>query len=609
MRDESGAIATLTVLLLPALIGLSVLGTEYGASLSRKAEEQRNADLAAYAAALSYNVTQSQTSLKPAAERIALLNGRKASEVNANLITSPRGNGNNAVSAVMDVAQKLYLAPMLGIDHSIPIRAAAIAEVGGKAEACIQALSGSGSQSGVTLSGGAKINAPKCGVASNASVSVPCGTSLTAVTVTYNTSAPSQPCSGISSPTGAAKISKTQTTDLLKSQTGVTTATARISTLKSLASPSAPPPVANRDIEFPYWADPSFTSKLTAMGCTGTMSGATWTVGCTGSNFSFGKIKVGGSLVVKLIEDSPASSVWKIASIENSGTLSFGKGAFQFGKVNCYFGTFSICNTSGTLSFAGPSSFQLSGGFYGNGGSTAIFGTGAGNSFNFGTSSNGYAIYMEGGANIKFAEAGSNAFSMVGNVVTAAGGCADLGVAAQHDISGYLNAAGGVTLGAGVYTIDGYAAFGASYGGNVTCDGASVGIKGSGVTLVLSGKTTAPGNCSGTAFCIAAGYSSVVLTAPSAGTTAKLAIIGPTSSSVSGGASLDQGASGASVSGALYFPNGAFTMSGGASIGSGSGQCLQIVASRVTLGGGTAAASTCVGGTGGSGGTTVVLVQ
>ena len=54
------------------------------------------------------------------------------------------------------------------------------------------------------------------------------------------------------------------------------------------------------------------------------------------------------------------------------------------------------------------------------------------------------------------------------------------------------------------------------------------------------------------------------------------------------------GASNAIVSGAVYSPTGAFYMSGGASVGNGANGCLEIVANTVTLTGGTAAASSCI---------------
>ena len=94
------------------------------------------------------------------------------------------------------------------------------------------------------------------------------------------------------------------------------------------------------------------------------------------------------------------------------------------------------------------------------------------------------------------------------------------------------------------------------------------------------------------AFYIAAGYNSTTLLAPTTGTYANLVIIGPQSTSVTRGMTLAEGGT-ANVGGAIYFPDGALSLTGGASLSNTVGQCLQIVATQVTLSGGTTAASTC----------------
>jgi hypothetical protein len=103
----------------------------------------------------------------------------------------------------------------------------------------------------------------------------------------------------------------------------------------------------------------------------------------------------------------------------------------------------------------------------------------------------------------------------------------------------------------------------------------------------------------------------VTLVAPSSGSEEGLAVIGPTSSSNTNGAILTAGASGADVSGAFYFPDGAISFGGGASMGNGSGECLMLLGSQVTMTGGTAVASTCnIPGYSGSGSSgAVALVQ
>ena len=115
-------------------------------------------------------------------------------------------------------------------------------------------------------------------------------------------------------------------------------------------------------------------------------------------------------------------------------------------------------------------------------------------------------------------------------------------------------------------------------------------------------------NCSNTALCIGAGFNHVSLVAPASGTYENLAVIGPTSTSNTAGVSINEGASATNFGGALYFPNGPLTLSGGASIGNVLGQCFQVVASQIGLTGGTSATtSQCFSSSGSSG--TPVLVQ
>jgi hypothetical protein len=135
-------------------------------------------------------------------------------------------------------------------------------------------------------------------------------------------------------------------------------------------------------------------------------------------------------------------------------------------------------------------------------------------------------------------------------------------------------------------------------------------MSGSSVSFVISGSSTpSSGTCSGEAFCVASGYGHVTLTAPSSGNNTNLIVIGPSSSTNTAGATFAEGASNTSLSGAFYIPNGAFTLSGGSSVGNGTGQCLEVIASEVSLTGGTTLASSCTGLGGNTSGAAVVLVQ
>ena len=64
-------------------------------------------------------------------------------------------------------------------------------------------------------------------------------------------------------------------------------------------------------------------------------------------------------------------------------------------------------------------------------------------------------------------------------------------------------------------------------------------------------------------------------------------------SSAEGRHALSGAVSGASITGAFYFPYGTFAMNGGASVGSGG--CLELIAAQVNILQGTAVGTVCVG--------------
>lgn len=658
-EDCRGNVTIMMVFLLPLLIGVAALVAEYGYGLVVKGENQRVADLSAYAAALAYETTNSEESMQQAAERAAELNGVPGASATASFGPSPRTSGSNAITVRINTENRLFLAPVLGVGTTLPISASATVEIGGQAESCILALDPS--QSGVTLTGGTAITANKCAVASNASISVPCGTSITSSAVSYNSSPPSVGCSnGLVSPDGSSvKIVKASTPDPLATNAGILAATGRFAIVRAQNSPFEPnvSVPTGVDLEFPWWNDPAFLSKVDAIGCSASYVSSAWNVTCpSGGTYNFrnlvlrtvvnfnidgsdittynfsgdlkadgGTLKLGpgnyniaGRIDVGNGTLSIGHGNFRIAKgikVGGNGSLKMGYGTFRIGQIadNCIGGRFSICvEGSGRLEIEGPSDFELSSGIYAQGSGKVILGKDeTQNTYRIGSSSNGFALNSAGSAQIIFGDAlgNSSVFQLGGNVsVTGGGTCTVFPAADEHDIRGYLLAGGAAYLRSGTYTIDGYAAFGAHNSGNANCEGfGDIGVKAENVSLVLSGTSTASGACSGQVFCVASGYSNVTITAPTSGPMAKLAIIGPTTSGLTGGAALNQGARNASISGALYFPNGAFSMSGGASIGGGSSQCLQIVGSRVSLSGGTAASSTCVGGSGGS--STVRLIN
>jgi hypothetical protein len=242
------------------------------------------------------------------------------------------------------------------------------------------------------------------------------------------------------------------------------------------------------------------------------------------------------------------------------------------------------------------------------------------NSFSIGKASDNYSLNEANGATL-FGDASGTGdlFQMAGSITTGGGTCVAVSAAAEHDINGSISAAGGIVLGPGIYTVNGYVAAGNGSGGDASgcpTTGTTTGLTALGVTLVISGTSTVSCGSTASAFCLGAGFNTVKLTAPTSSSalgssTAGLAVIGPQSSSNTATAAFTTGATNTQVSGAFYFPNGAVTMSGAAILSDrvDASACLMLVASQVTLANGSAAGSTCTGLGGAGGGTTIALVQ
>jgi len=637
--DERGSVLIIGALALPLVIGVASLVTEYGLALVTKAQHQRVADLAAYSGALAYTHNQSESDMRSAAARLAVLNGVDAGKLTVALVDSPRTSGAKAVRVTINDTQPLFLAQVLNLNTDLEIASAALAEVGTSQQAgCMLALSGT--QTGITLSGGTQVTAKSCVVASNANITLPCGTKITTIGATYNSSSSPSICQWqptLVTPEGANVTPvKTATPDPLAGNKSVATAVARLKTVNAMTAPSAPTVATGQDIEF-AWDQNKTKAQAVAAGCTATWAQPLWTLNCgSKATLNFGTITVGGGINVAFNIQAGSGTTYNFSGpVNNTGsqmqfgpgtynmakgittgggtTTTFGAGTFRIGRSDsgCSGGArVSICNTS-TLTFGGPSTFELAGGFMNTGGATLTLGSGTTNSYRLGAGSSGEAIVIGGGSKTVMGDAtGANSvFEVAGHINGSGGSCLVIPAARQHDIDGNFLASGNVYLGAGIYTIDGYFALGANGGGGgASCNG-TTSVTGNDVSLVISGEQTpTSGSCSGYAFCIAAGYSGVRLVAPTSGTMAKLAVIGPQDAAKTAGALFTEGGSNGVISGAFYFPNGPLVMNGGASTGGLSDACFHPIASRITLSGGTSQVSECIGGAA-TGGGKVAIVQ
>ena len=634
LRDRRAGVTVLSTLLLIALIGVSALAVEYGQGLLQKAKNQRVADLAAYSGAMIYQSTSSTTSATSAVNNVMSLNGIPSGSATASLVSSPTGDGNQALKVSVTTTLPLFLARSITTSSRLPVTAVAYAEIGTNAPACLIALDHSGT--GITLTGGTDISAGSCAVNSNAGVNVHCGDTITTTTLNYNSSsAPNDPCSGIRPPSGQHLTeTKTTVTDPIAGNSSVTAAMSRLATVAALTSPSAPSVSGGAAVDFGYSAS-STQAALTADGCSGTLASNTWTVTCSGSGpFTFGKITLHGGISVNFNTGGSTSATYNFSNMIDfssgtafnfgpgtfnisqgiltggGSTMSFGAGTFNIGTLpngTCAVNGESVCHTGTSLTFGGPSTFVLSGGIYVPGGYILTMGAGSTNSFKIGADSAGNSITGSGGSKITLADStgSGNRFQLAGSINDGSGGgsCVTISAATNHDIKGYMSVAGGVTLGAGTYTVVQYVGIGVSGGGDVSCNGSTVGVSAVGVTFVIRASATV--TCSdgaNQAFCIGAGYGRVTISAPTSGPLQGFAVLGPSSGTA--GADFSNGASNTRISGVFYFPNGPITLSGAASVGdTSSGDCLQMVGSEITLSGGSATGTSCTtGGTGGSGG-------
>jgi hypothetical protein len=610
------------------LLGMADLAVQYGFSLVVQVRDQRIADVSAYAGALAYtNSTASGTTAaaQSAASYLTSLNGN--SSVGASIVVSPRGDGNNAVQAVVSTSYQVKLR-----NATLAISEQGTAEIVPGATACIIALTTSGTEgNGILMSGGVSLSAPNCTVATNAAVSAACGTTITTKQLDWDSSSYSNTtCNNsysnvVTSSDTLAPVKKAATANPLSGNTEIAALMDQLSAVNSMTAPSGPSVSGGTNITFANSVSGSTTFPVD--GCTGSFvsSTVTWTVTCpAGGNYTFGSLNVSTGVTVNF-DTAHTTSTYNFSGIvDNEGTLNFGSGTFNMaaglengassssafvmtmgsGTYNigkspytCGAGQQSIC-TFGPLTIAGPVNMTLSNGIYNGGNSAVSIGANStANSYDFGPSdSDGYAI-NQGGASgsMTLASAASGSFDIVGNISNASNGgasCMTLPAAGQHNIYGFINSNGGITLGSGIWTVSKYVEFGGSGGGNVTCGGTSVGVEALDVTLVIGGSTTDTNGCAGFSFCAQNGFATINITAPTSGSLENLVVVGPTVSSNTTGIYLTAGTTSTDISGTLYYPYGTLQTSGGNGLGT-SSSCLEIIVNQITMSEGAATSSSC----------------
>src|SRR5579864_4981084 len=165
LESCSGNISILSALMMVSLVGMAGLATEYGNGLLNRMEDQRTADAAAIAGATIYSQTSSSSSMATAATNLAALNGIASGSVSSALVSSPSGDGNQAVQVTVSSNVPLLFSRLIQSGKTqLAVQATAYAEVKPGKPGCIIALNSSGT--GVSVSGGAALNTQSCTVAS-----------------------------------------------------------------------------------------------------------------------------------------------------------------------------------------------------------------------------------------------------------------------------------------------------------------------------------------------------------------------------------------------------------------------------------------------------------
>lgn len=697
LQRRDGAIAVMTALSLPFLLGLAGLSIELGHGLMTKVTNQRVADAAAFAGAQAYNATRSTGSIAPAAARVAALNGLPANAVAALLGASPRTGGAEAVQATVTTRIPLIFSRILGTAASLTVPAASTVELTPQSSGCLYALDAL--LPGISLSAGSLLTAVLCDISANASIAAPCGSSLQGLNISYNTTVPAQPCGTIHvGSTGLGPLVRKIVSDPLSANAGVQGIQAHGALVSAMVSPTlaTAPAGGSGGIGIDFGSNTtslplSTKAQAVLLGCTATISNKVWTLACPAGNRTFGSLTVQSGYSLNFVPagstsntytftgsvdtgnggvaggitfgpgtyvfqgdlrtSGSASTTFASANVSVAGTLTtggsgaltfgdgtitirqginhFGSGALTFGAGSFSVGqtpllspcvllltNYSICATAGPLTVGGPSDIALTSGLYVAANVRVALGHGAANSYQLGRSTNGNGLVALAGSQTVFADATGTTSSFKANgSVTFTGGansCLMLPAAAQHDINGNLDAGGGIVFGAGVYSVAGYVAIGNTVHASGTCNGRAVSVEGSDVTFNIASGLSSPllGACALQSFCVAGGFSSAALKAPTTGTNANLLLVGPPALVNVAGTLFEGVGPDLKLSGVIYNPRGPLTIAG-ASGGTGgtasTTDCLMAIASRVTMTGGSLALNPC--GFGAAGPTRLTLVQ
>jgi hypothetical protein len=551
-RDRRGNISIVAAVVLTVLAGFAGLATEYGTALVTKSQTQPIADAAAYSGAMAYSTSSSTIALNNAVSRIATTNGIPSSAAVASLVTSPSGDGNQAVNVTVTSSSPLGLSRILGSSSFISVASTAYAEMKSSGASCIVGLASSGNS--ILVDNGATVRGTNCAVAAKNNLSIS-GSSMTVLGVyTGGTAAINSGASITTTPTANNIIQNyAGISDPVASNTALQAAFTGLSSLGgTVATPSGVPlafnwsPSGPSDPTYPYYSSGGVYNK--------------GTLPCSGGGYALNSITVPGGVSVH-ISATPGCNYTIASGINNGGSLLQIDGA--------------------------AGSWSVNGGITTNGGSTTTL------------TANKYRV--------------SGTINLVGTVNWLTAGASP---SVQFLNAVLVGSGGGTfTFGDGTYSVNGNLTLGSgptyfgnsllSINGNLTVSsGASLcGVPapcGSGtskMTIVDNGINTFNGG------------STVNIAAPSGGATFGIPgiVIAGNYGNTTGYQQLFSGGTSGTFAGVMYFPNSNVELSGGASTSGVS--CFEIVANVIYMTGGATTASTCSGFGANVGPSVITLVQ
>ena len=451
--DTRGNVTILSGLAITMLLAFASLGAEYGAGLLLQSENQRIADSAAFIAATycgnnsECSTTATLNTATAIAQNIGALNGIPAADVTPTIVTSPSGiSGAEALQVKVSTTKLLMITPIEGAPNFLSLTALSYGQIGAaanaSASACVVSLSAT---AGISLSGGVSLSAPSCGVATNNTLTVPCGTTLTAKTISYDTTAPTVGCSNM---TPAAAV-KAAVTDPLAGTSQVTAAEGRLSTVTAMTNPTAPTvtvSAASGGTAWPtaltnlgYYPTTTVTDATTGCSASWSSSSSVWTItGCKAGTYNINTAIVNGP-AMNFMPGGSSSSVYNfnVAVNTNYTTSSFGPGTYNF---------LQAVTASGTTAFGTQST---------SGGATT-FGTGT---YNFGSTLTTAGTTVFGAGNFNFAQGVTVAGTTIFGAVTAPASGATTATTTFATGSYTYNFAKGLTAGGGATTAFNYGTF------------------------------------------------------------------------------------------------------------------------------------------------------